>query len=112
MHVKTQFLDLKAALNSFGLSNANIPAKLEGLAFGQDVVINGVTQHTLWVSNDNDFISGIAGDNKFYVFAFANSELPGFAAQELPPVPVPAAGWLLISGVGALAAAARRRKRV
>jgi len=109
---KTQFLDLKAALNSFGLSNDNIPAKLEGLAFGQDVVINGVTQHTLWVSNDNDFISGTAGDNKFYVFAFANSELPGFAAQELPPVPVPAAGWLLISGVGALAAAARRRKRV
>lgn len=107
---KTQFLDLKAALTSIGISVTNIPSKLEGLAFGQDVVINGVIQHTLWVSNDNDFVSGVAGDNKFYVFAFASSEAPAFAAQELPPVPVPAAGWLLISGVGALAAAARRRK--
>ena len=111
---KTQFLDLKAALVSYGISVTNIPSKLEGLAFGQDVVINGVTEHTLWVSNDNDFIPSTtanpAGPNKFYVFAFTSAEAPAFAAQELPAVPVPAAGWLLISGVGALAAAARRRK--
>ena len=110
---KTQFLDLKAALTSFGISVTNIPSKLEGLAFGADVVINGVTEHTLWVSNDNDFIPNTtanpAGPNKFYVFAFTSAEAPAFAAQELPAVPVPAAGWLLISGVGALAAAARRK---
>ena len=110
---KTQFLDLKDALTSFGISVTNIPSKLEGLAFGADVVIKGVTEHTLWVSNDNDFIPNTtanpAGPNKFYVFAFTSAEAPAFAAQELPAVPVPAAGWLLISGVGALAAAARRK---
>src|SRR5262249_20288438 len=36
---KTLFLDLVAALTAKGISAIDIPAKLEGLAFGQDVLI-------------------------------------------------------------------------
>jgi hypothetical protein len=113
---KTQFLDLRSALTAsvasggLGLTDAQIPAKLEGLAFGQDVVISGVTKHTLYVANDNDFIPGTAGPNNFYVFAFDSTDLPNYVAQDISAVPLPAAGWLLVSGLGALGAAARRRR--
>lgn len=93
---KTEFLDIVAKLNAAGVDSYLIPSKIEGLAFGQDVVIDGVTKHTLYVSNDNDFLATIAdpfklpGDatrgmianpNQFYVFAFTESELPGFMPQ-------------------------------
>lgn len=112
---KTQFIDLRAALNAIGITDAQIPSKLEGLAFGQDVVIGGVTKHTLYVANDNDFaptdcVSGVCNYNNFYVFAFDATDLPGYQAQDIAPVPLPAAGWLLVSGLGALGAAARRRR--
>jgi len=32
------------------------PAKLEGIALGLDVESKGMTLHTLWVANDNDFL--------------------------------------------------------
>jgi hypothetical protein len=113
---KTQFIDLRAALNALGITDAQIPSKLEGLAFGQDVVIDGVTKHTLYVSNDNDYAPtdcnlGVCNTNNFYVFAFDDTELPGYQAQAVAPVPLPAAGWLLVSGLGALGAAARRRRQ-
>ena len=54
---KTEFLDVVKALTDHGIDASLMPAKLEGLAFGQDVVINGVTKHTLYGVNDNDFIS-------------------------------------------------------
>src|SRR5262249_32648989 len=72
---KIIFLDVVAALNGHGISSSDIPAKLEGLAFGQDVVMDGVTKHTLYVSNDNDYIpvvtdskhpSGIDNPNQFF----------------------------------------------
>jgi len=108
---KTEFLDLKTALNALGLSNAQIPAKLEGMAFGQDVVIGGVTKHTLYINNDNDFVTDIAGPSNFYVFAFDATDLPTYQAQSIAPVPLPAAAWLLLSGMGALGAAVRRRRQ-
>ena len=108
---KTEFLDLKTALNALGLSNAQIPAKLEGMAFGQDVVIGGVTKHTLYINNDNDFVADIAGPSNFYVFAFDATDLPTYQAQSVAPVPLPAAAWLLLSGMGALGAAVRRRRQ-
>ena len=64
----------------------------KGLAFGQDVVIDGVIKHTLCVVNDNDFtatatvtVGGVAvaveNPNQFFVFAFDSADLPGFAPQ-------------------------------
>lgn len=94
---KTLFLDFVAKLNAAGIDSRLIPSKIEGIAFGQDVEVNGVTKHTLFIANDNDFLPTVAdplklpGDatrgkienpNKFYVFAFADDELPGFVAQQ------------------------------
>ena len=77
---KTLFLDLRAALNAAGIADADIPAKLEGAAFGEDIVIDGVTKHTLWVANDNDFLASVGGKdnpNQFFVFAFDDADLGG-----------------------------------
>jgi hypothetical protein len=78
---KTLFADLRAVLNAAGITDSNIPAKLEGLAFGSDVVIDGVTKHTLYVANDNDFLAvapgGLSNPNQIYVFAFDDADLAG-----------------------------------
>ncbi len=97
---KTLFLDVVAALNAQGFSSNDIPAKIEGLAFGPDVVQNGVTRHTLFVANDNDFIAtvtdsnhptGIDNPNKFFVFGIDASDLPTYQAQQITDVPQPLA---------------------
>jgi hypothetical protein len=89
---KTLFLDIVAALNGKSINSNDIPAKLEGIAFGQDVVINGLTKHTLYVSNDNDYVAvvidtnhptGMDNPNKLFVFAFDDSDLPGFVPQRI-----------------------------
>jgi hypothetical protein len=91
-NTKTLFLDVVAALNGNGINSSDIPAKLEGLAFGQDVIVNGVTKHALYVSNDNDYVpvvtdnghpNGIDNSNKFFVFAFDDNDLPGFVPQQM-----------------------------
>jgi hypothetical protein len=94
----TPFLDVVNKLAAAGINSYLIPSKIEGLAFGQDVVINGVTKHTLFVASDNDFLTTVAdpfksaGDptrgtvanpNKFYVFAFDDSDLPNYVAQKV-----------------------------
>jgi hypothetical protein len=58
---KRVFLDLVATLNAHGISSNDIPAKLESLAFGQDIVVYGAPKHTLAVANDNDFVATVAG---------------------------------------------------
>jgi hypothetical protein len=93
---KSLFLDIVAALIAapVRMSAADIPATLEGIAFGEDVVIDGVVKHTLYVSNDNDFVpaitdthhpSGIDNPNTFFVFAFDDHDLQGsiFVPQQL-----------------------------
>lgn len=78
---KTLFLDLAAALKAAGLADTQIPAKIEGLAFGDDVVIGGKLRHTLYVANDNDFLATTAGGldnpNQWFVFAFDDADLGG-----------------------------------
>jgi len=93
---KTLFLDIVGKLNAAGIDSHLIPSKLEGVAFGQDVVINGVAKHTLYVANDNDFLTTVAdpfklpsdptrgfvaNPNQFYVFSFSDGDLPGFIPQ-------------------------------
>jgi hypothetical protein len=95
---KTPFLNIVAKLVAAGMNSYFIPSKIEGIAFGEDVVINGETKHTLYIANDNDFLPTIAdplkapGDitrgkvmnvNQFYVFAFSDSELPGYIPQDI-----------------------------
>ncbi|MEM5385148.1 esterase-like activity of phytase family protein [Paraburkholderia phymatum] len=92
---KTLFLDVVAALTAHGYKPTDIPAKLEGLAFGPDVTVGGVKKHTLFIANDNDFLatvtdtnhpSGIANPNQFFVFAIDRADLPHYVAQRLPGV--------------------------
>lgn len=105
------FLDLVAALNAAGVSSANIPAKIEGLSFGQDVLLNGVLEHTLWIANDNDFVPGIAGPNQFYVFGFQDSDLPGYTAEQFTAaVPEPSTWAMMILGFAGIGFMAFRRK--
>ncbi|WP_425228233.1 esterase-like activity of phytase family protein [Sphingomonas sp.] len=105
----TPFLDIVAALKANGLTAAQIPAKIEGLAFGQDVTLNGQLLHTLFVANDNDFVPGTAGANQFFVFGFQDSDLQGFTAQAIAaPVPEPATWLTMLLGFGLLGAALRR----
>lgn len=77
---KTLVLDVVAVLTAHGIAAQDIPAKLEGMAFGPDVHAGsrGVRQHTLWIANDNDFLAtvvdthhpaGIDHPNQFFVFA-------------------------------------------
>lgn len=78
---KTLFLDIRAALNAAGFTDAQIPAKLESLAFGEDVVVGGETLHTLYIANDNDFLAttsaGLDNPNQFFVFGFSDADLGG-----------------------------------
>lgn len=107
----TPFLDLVAALTAAGLTPAQIPAKIEGLSFGQDVTYNGTLLHTLFIANDNDFVPGTAGQNQFYVFGFTDADLPGFVAQQLSgAVPEPATWGMMLFGFAGIGALARRRK--
>ena len=109
---KSLFLDIRQVLNANGISDANIPAKMEGAAFGDDV-INGMGQtlHTLWLANDNDFVPGVAGTNKFFVFGFTDADLAGsvLQTQQIAAVPVPGAVWLFGSALLGLIGIKRRR---
>jgi hypothetical protein len=89
---KTLFLDIVQVLNAHGISSNDIPAKLEGVAFGPDVTIEGATRHTLFVANDNDFVgtvtdslhpNGVANPNMFFVFAFSAADLPSYVPQQI-----------------------------
>jgi len=78
---KTLFLDVVKVLVANGFTADQIPAKIEGLAFGPDVKQKGKTIHTLWVANDNDFLQDYAGPgtnpNQFFVFGFTDADLSG-----------------------------------
>ena len=109
---KSLFLDIKAELGNHGINPGDVPAKLEGMAFGEDYTLNDVLYHTLYVANDNDFVPGTAGTNKFYVFSFTDADLNGstFVAQQIGAVPVPGAAWLFGGAVGSLLMQHRRRR--
>lgn len=87
---KTLFLDIVSSLTNYGMAAKQIPAKLEGMAFGPDIVVDGIVKHTLYVANDNDFLpvttDGLANPNQWFVFAFTDADLAGsvFTPQTLP----------------------------
>jgi hypothetical protein len=115
---KVLFLDIKAALNAAGISSANIPAKLESLAFGADVSVNGVLTHTLYIANDNDFLPNVGGldnPNQWFVFGVTDADLSAvgasFVAQQFDTVPEPQSAALLMLGLGICVAWTKRGTR-
>jgi len=105
------FIDLVLSLVANGATKAQIPAKIEGIAFGQDVFLNGEWLHTLYIANDNDFLPGTAGPNQFYVYAFSDKDLPNYTAQRFGAVPEPASWGMMLGGFGIAGVAIRRRRK-
>ncbi|HET8693179.1 MAG TPA: esterase-like activity of phytase family protein [Aquabacterium sp.] len=112
---KTLVLDIKSALNAAGIADADIPSKLEGLAFGEDLVDGGQTYHTLYLANDNDFVPDVAGPNKFFVFRFTDADLAAkglgrFNNQAIAAVPEANEVAMAAAGMVVLLGFMRRRK--
>lgn len=101
---KVLVLDAVSLLNANGILSNQIPAKLEGLALGPDVMLNGVLEHTLFFANDNDFLLNAAGPNSFFVFGLSDADLPGFQQEvfvpEAPSLAMFGAGFLGLIGFG------------
>jgi hypothetical protein len=118
------FLDIVAALGGAGIPPSEVPAKIEGLAFGPDVDVNGEVEHTLFVSNDNDFLSQVPladgtlvdNPNQFFVFGFTDADLAKFGVDEFDPqevaaVPEPSTWAAMVLGFLGLGFMAALRKR-
>src|SRR6202021_263508 len=88
----------QTCLGAAGIPPSEVPAKIEGLAFGQDVTVGGQVEHTLYVSNDNDFLSQVPlsdgtlvdNPNQFFVFGFTDADLAKFGVDEFVPQEVAA----------------------
>ena len=109
------FLDVKSALNANGFSDANIPAKLEGLAFGEDISLTNLVYHTLYITNDNDFAAA-SGDNQFFVFGITDADLATFGAdivqQQISAVPLPPSIVFMFSGLVLVGFMSRKSKNI
>ncbi|MCX7211850.1 MAG: esterase-like activity of phytase family protein [Burkholderiales bacterium] len=106
---KTSFLDIVAVLGANGITKANVPAKLEALAFGADILVNGTLTHTLWMANDNDFLPTVAGTNNFYVFGVTDADL-GASQYVGQSIPVPSTLALTLLALAGLPAVRRLRQ--
>lgn len=103
-------VDLVKLLIANGIAATDIPAKIEGMSFGQDVLVDGVLEHTLWVANDNDFLPGTAGPNQFFVLGFKDSDLPGLVLEQVAGVPEPSTWAMLLLGFAGMGLLARHRR--
>ncbi|MGC4062384.1 MAG: esterase-like activity of phytase family protein [Aquabacterium sp.] len=109
--------DIVAKLTAAGIPATQIPSKLEGMAFGEDVLgADGTLYHTLFIGNDNDFVPGTSGDNKDYMFRFTDADLAakgitgGLTAQSIAAVPEPETYALVLTALGAIGLTGRRRR--
>lgn len=105
----TAFLDITSALVASGVPLSQVPSKIEGLAFGQDVTYNGSLLHTLYVSTDNDFLAS-SGPNQFFVFGVSDADLGNYVPQAIAAVPEPQTWATLVLGFAATGAALRRKR--
>jgi len=87
---KTLLVDVVETLGAAGIAPQDIPAKLEGVAFGPDLTVGGVAKHTIYLANDNDYVPlvtdglhplGTANPNQVFVLAIDPADLPGFVPQ-------------------------------
>lgn len=110
---KTLVVDLVALLSSAGIAGTDIPAKIEGIAFGQDVVVNVagqfVTRHTLWIANDNDFVPSTAGQSTFYVLGLTDADLGATLVPQA--IAEPASLALLTGGIVGLTVGTQRKRQ-
>lgn len=88
---RSLFLDIVNKLTAAGPGADQIPAKLEGMAFGEDVVVAGIVRHTLYIANDSDFLATTPAGNfnpdQWFAFTFIDADLGGsaFVRQRFTP---------------------------
>jgi Esterase-like activity of phytase len=107
---KTKLVDFAGLLTDAGIP---VPSKIEGLAFGSDVMVDGKVEHTLYVTNDNDFVPDESGLNQFFVVGISDADLAAVGASYVPQqftVREPAGLLLLGAPVAGLALVRRRRR--
>lgn len=68
----------------------------------------GALVASLFVANDNDFVPGLAGGNKFYVFALSDADLGATFQQQ--QIPEPKSLALMLLGLGAIGWVKRRNR--
>jgi hypothetical protein len=78
---KSLFIDLLDPRH--GLAGAGFPARIEGLAFGPDVVMQGRKRRTLYVTSDNDYLEN--EPTELFVFAIDASDLRAYRPQRFRP---------------------------
>lgn len=87
---------------------------IAGILFGNVAIPVGIGS----ISADDPFLATISGFSNFdsYFSPIATSFSPGASPPPPPPpaavIPLPAAGWFMIAGIGSLVAIRRRRKGV
>ena len=73
-------------MSELGATRASGPTVMDVARDREDVLVGGVWKHTLYIANDNDFLSDVTladgktlvrYDNQFFVFAFDASDLGG-----------------------------------
>ena len=85
------------------------------------MVVGGVTQHTLFLANDNDFLAtvGVSGggtarnDNQFFVFGVSDTDLAQVGATfdaGAFAIPEPSSGPLVLGALALLGLAMVRRR--
>jgi len=104
-------VDLVKLLEAAGIPDDQIPSKIEGITFGQDVTYNGQTEHTLWIANDNDFVPDVAGPTKFFVVGLSDRDLPDLVQEQIAAIPEPSTWAMLLIGFAGLGVAAYRQTR-
>jgi hypothetical protein len=103
-----RLVDFASLLTAAGIP---VPSKIEGLAFGPDVMVGGTLEHTLYVGNDNDFTPDAAGLNQFFVVGLSDAQLAAFGVSYTPQaIAEPGSLALLLSAsVGLLTGGHLRR---
>jgi hypothetical protein len=113
----TTIANLVSILNAAGIPSNMIPAKLEGMAFWRDMIVNGVNMHVLLIGNDNDFVgfyNGVANPNVWYMIGITDADLGGSTLVQqsitTAPVPEPETFALALTALAAMGLIARRRR--
>jgi hypothetical protein len=74
---KALFLDLLDPRH--GLRGRDFPPRIEGLAFGPDLAVDGRRRRTLYVTSDNDYLDD--EPSSIFVFAFDPADLENYRTQ-------------------------------
>ena len=111
-------VSLSAGGDGVGLfDNATTPVLQAYISFGATTATGGTVDNAAGINDTTGASSGVStrsivGTNGGFLSSGNQIGSPGSIANaSVSPVPVPAAAWLMVSGLGALGAMARRRRQ-